>query len=120
MIGLIRYLTPSIGLQERNNMLKFKLLKFGQCYINREGDFVIGLLRGDRKHGYQFAGSHANPAVWLGTFQLQTRAIPNDGNWIEIEPEMFNVASALHTRGHVIKFPTGITSGEPPLVYKKY
>jgi len=101
-------------------MKKFKLLKFGQCYINQTGDFVIALLSGDKKHGYQFAGSHANPAVWLGTFQLLSRVIPNDGNWSEVDHAMFNVASALHVTGHVAKFPTEFISGELPVISKKY
>ncbi len=101
-------------------MRKFKTLKFGQCYINQSGDFVIGLLSGDKKHGYRFAGSHANPSVFMGTFQLLSRIVPNDNNWIEIDPEMFNVASALHITGHVIKFPTAKNSGELPIISKKY
>lgn len=101
-------------------MKKYKLLKFGKCYINTEGDFVIGLLRGDKKHGYTFAGSHAHPHVWLGTFQLMSRVITNDGNWKEIDPSMYNVASALHTTGHVLKFPANRSGGELPVVSKKY
>ena len=105
-------------------MKKYKLLKFGQCYINREGDFTIGLLRGDKKHGYLFAGSHANPPVFLGTFQLLSRIIPNDGNWTEIDPSMFNAASAFHTTGHVIKFPAKkydkFGREQPPVISKKY
>jgi len=99
-------------------MKKFKLLRFGQCYINQTGDFVIGLLSGDKKHGYQFVGNHANSAVWLGKFQLLSRIVPNDGNWREVDPAMFNVASALHATGHVVKFPTGYSSGELPVISK--
>lgn len=29
-------------------MKKYKLLRFGHCYINQEGDFLIGLLGGDK------------------------------------------------------------------------
>jgi hypothetical protein len=101
-------------------MTKYKTLKFGRCYINPEGDFVIGCLCGNKKRGYMFAGSHANPAVWLGTFQLQSRSVSNDGHWTEIDPSMFNVASALHVTGHVIKLPTGNTSGELPVISKMY
>lgn len=84
-------------------MKKFKLLRFGQCYANRKGDFVIGLLKGDKKHGYQFAASHANPAVFLGVIQTMSRVIDNDGNWTEISPEMFNAASALHASGYTLQ-----------------
>lgn len=86
-------------------MKKFTLLRFGHCYINREGDFAIGLLRGDKKHGYELAASHAHPNILLGKIQLQSRIIPNDGNWIEIHPETFNIASKLHRLGQKIKFP---------------
>ena len=99
-------------------MKKYKLLKFGQCYINRDGDFVIGLLKGDKKHGYLFAGSHAKPNVIIGTFQLLSRIVPNDGNWIEIDHSMFNVASAFHISGYVMRLPVNL--GKPPTLYKKY
>lgn len=95
-------------------MKKYTLLRFGHCYINREGDFAVALLRGDKKHGYQLAASSAHPSVWLGYIQLLTRIIPNDGNWIEIAPEMFNVASAFHASGHVLKLPS--KQGEFPII----
>lgn len=84
-------------------MKKYKLLRFGQCYINNNGDFVVGLLHGNRKHGYVFAASHANPSVVLGTLQTLSRIVPNDGRWTEITPEQFNVASALHWNGQVMQ-----------------
>lgn len=99
-------------------MNKYKLLRFGRCYINRGGDFVIGLLGGDKKHGYQFAGSHANRAVWLGKIQVLSRIVPNDGNWIEIDPATFNIASACHVTGHVVNLPS--KRGEIPVITKKY
>jgi len=83
-------------------MKKYKLLRFGKCYINKEGDFTICLLGGNKHNGYQFAGSHANPVVFLGKFYLLSRIVLNDKHWIEIKPEVFNVASALHTSGHVL------------------
>lgn len=101
-------------------MKKYKLLRFGHCYINREGDFAIGLLRGDKKSGYELAASHAHPNAWLGKIHILSRVVPNDGNWVEIDPQMFNVASAFHTTGHVVKFPTSKTSGELPVISKKY
>ncbi len=100
-------------------MNKYTLLKFGRCYINREGDFVIGLLYGDKKSGYFLAASHANPSVWLGSIQIMSRIISNDGNWIEIEPETFNVASALHVSGRVLTFPNG-NPWKRPVITKKY
>ncbi len=100
-------------------MKKHKLLRFGHCYINREGDFVIALMDGDKKHGYQLVGSHANPCVMLGKFQLLSRIVPNDGNWIEVSTDMFNVASACHVSGYVVEFPTG-KRGELPVISKRY
>lgn len=97
-------------------MKKYKLLRFGKCYINKAGDFVIALLRGDNKHGYQFAGSHVNSSVLTRTFQLLSRIVPNDGNWKEIAPEIFNVSSALHITGHIIKFPTRKSNGKLPVI----
>jgi len=99
-------------------MKKYKLLRFGQCYINREGDFAIGLLSGDKKHGYEFAGSHAHPKVMLGKFYLLSRIVPNDGNWIEIDPQQFNAASTLHITGHVMRIPAN--RRDPPLIFKNY
>ncbi len=113
-------LTHLTELQELNDMKKYKLLRFGHCYINREGDFVVGLLYGDKKNGYFLAASHANPSVWLGTIQMLSRVVPNDGNWIDIDPEVFNVASALHVSGRVLTFPNGNSTGERPVVTKKY
>jgi hypothetical protein len=86
-------------------MRKYKLLKFGQCYINQAGDLIIGLLRGDKKHGYQFAGSSAHPVVYLGTFQLLSRIVDNDGNWTEIDPEMYNLIHTFHMGGYKVKLP---------------
>lgn len=97
-------------------MKKYTLLRFGRCYMNREGDFAVALLRGDKKHGYQLAASSAHPNVWLGQIQLLTRVIPNDGNWVEIAPEMFNVASAFHVSGHKVKLPQ--KAGELPVISK--
>lgn len=96
-----------------------KLLRFKHYYIHRDGDFVIALLCGDKKHGYTFAASHANPAAWLGTVNTLTRIVPNDGKWIDIDKATFKVAAALHIDGHVIKVPeaNGLAT---PLISKMY
>ena len=99
-------------------MKKYKLFRFGHCYINREGSFAIGLLRGDKRHGYQFAASYANPILWLGKIQVQSRIVPNDGNWTEINNNMFKVASASHIMGYTIRQPS--QKGKLPLLSKKY
>jgi len=98
-------------------MKKFKLFRFGKCYINREGDFVIALLKGSKKHGYTFAGSNANPSVWLGKFYLLSRIIPNDGSWIEVDEALFNIASAFHVSGYITQLsPEKL----PAAIIKKY
>ena len=71
-------------------MKKYKLLRFGHCYINPDGSFVVGLLKGTKKKGYYFAASHAVPnAVCLGKIMILTRIVPNDGYWTEIPMDAF-------------------------------
>lgn len=85
-------------------MRKYKLLQFGKCYVNRTGDVAITLLSGCKKKGYQFAGSCAAPAMLLGKFQLLSRVVENDGNWVEVTPSVFNAASAWHSKGESLPF----------------
>lgn len=84
-------------------MKKYKLLHFGHCYINESGDLVIGLLHGNKKHGYKFAASSANPAVFLQEILIPTRIVPNDGHWIEISAKDFVVVSQVHSSGYKVK-----------------
>jgi hypothetical protein len=98
---------------------KIKILRFGHCYINRVGDFTIALLSGNKKSGYVFSASHANPSVFLGKIQSLSRTVPNDGNWVEIKVDMFKIASACHATGHVIKVPE-VTGLKTPLISKRY
>lgn len=86
--------------------MKYKTLKFGQSYINKDGSFVICLLNGFKKYGYVFAVSHVHPSAILGIITIQSRLVDNDGYWTEIPTEVFNVASALHVTGHTMKIPT--------------
>lgn len=87
-------------------MNKYKILHFGHCYLNSEGDFVIGLLSGNKKHGYTFAASHAHPySVALGKLHVDSRVVPNDGHWIEVSPEAFNLVSQCHSGGYKVKPP---------------
>ena len=97
-------------------MNKYKLLRFGHCYINQEGDFVIGLLGGNKVSGYVFAASHAHPNVMLGQVRVHSRIVPNDGHWMEIDPETYNIASILHASGHKMKLPT--KRGETSVITK--
>jgi hypothetical protein len=98
--------------------MKYKTLKFGRCYVNEDGSFVVCLLAGSKRKGYLFAASHVHPFAFLGTISLQSRIVENDGRWIEINPEMFNVASAFHATGHVVKLPS--EKGSLPRISKKY
>jgi hypothetical protein len=99
--------------ERQESMKKYKLLRFGHSYINRTGDFAVSLMYGDKKHGYVFAAQHANPAVWLGTVQTLSRIVPNDGNWIDISPEQFNVASALMVGGMTMQLTANTTVVSP-------
>lgn len=96
-----------------------KILRFRKCYINRDGDFVISLLHGDKKHGYTFAASHANPAAWLGKIHTLSRTVANDGNWVEVDKGTFNVAAGCHITGHVLKMPE-FTGNKLPSISKMY
>lgn len=84
-------------------MKKFKLLRFGKCYVNRRGDIAVKLLRGNKRRGYQLEGSCNNPIMFVGRFQLVSRVVPNDGNWIEITQAGFGVASTLHSAGEPLQ-----------------
>lgn len=86
-------------------MKKYKLFRFRHAYINREGDLAIKLLSGTKKKGYRFAAASAHPRVWLGQIQILSRIVANDGNWIEIDPKLFNAASALLIDGQKVKIP---------------
>jgi hypothetical protein len=84
-------------------MKKYKLLRFGHCYLNSSGDLVIGLLHGNKKHGYKFAASSANPSAFLREVWIQTRIVPNDGHWTEIGPKDFVMVSQVHSSGYKVK-----------------
>ena len=96
-------------------MKKHKLLRFGHCYMNTDGDFIIGLLRGNKAHGYWFAASSAHPAVFLREVWVQSRSVPDDGHWIEIVPNDFVLVSQLHASGYKIK-PTLKKGGLPAIL----
>lgn len=87
-------------------MKKFKLFRVGRFYLNKTGDMAFGLVRGSKQKGYQFVGTHANRLLLINKFQLQSRVVPNDGNWQEIDHSLFDVVSKLHSNGHVLKLPT--------------
>jgi|ERR1017187_6500457 hypothetical protein len=97
-------------------MKKYKLFKFGHCYINEQGDFVIGLVSGNKWHGYTFIASHAHPNVMLGKIHVQSRMVPNDGHWIEVTPEMYNIAASFHVSGYKVTLP--IKHGKRPAISK--
>jgi hypothetical protein len=81
-------------------MKKYKLLRFGHCYINPDGSFTVGLLRGTKKKGYWFAASHAAPhAVCLHEIMVLSRVVPNDGYWTEIPMKTFFAVFDAHISG---------------------
>ena len=99
-------------------MKKYKLLRFGHCYINPDGSFVVGLLEGTKKKGYWFAASHAVPnAVCLGKIMILTRVVPNDGYWTEIPMDSFFKVFDFHASGYKVK-PASLRSGS--VVISKY
>jgi len=96
-------------------MKKYKLLRFGHCYINESGDLVIGLLHGNKKRGYIFAASSAHPAAFLQNIWIQTRIVPNDGHWTEVSAKDFMVVSQVHSNGYKVR---PAPKGEPCLISK--
>lgn len=96
-------------------MKKYKLLRYGHCYINQTGDLVISLLKGTKKKGYQFVAQCCSPLLFLGKLQTLSRIVPNDGNWIEIDPLQFNEASALMLNGYCVKVPA-VRRDFPPVL----
>ena len=102
-------------------MKKYKLLRHGHCYVNKDGDLVVALLKGNKKHGYQFAAVCCCPVFHLNKLQLLSRIVPNDENWIDIDPPTFNSVAILLSQGYVVKFPANHrTSGERPVIIPKY
>lgn len=97
-------------------MKKYKLLRFRKCYINQDGTFIVGLLGGNKKYGYTFVASHANPIVVLGRINTRSRIVPNDRNWKEIIPGQFNAAAIFHASGYKVKLPA--SCGQLPLISK--
>lgn len=84
-------------------MKKYKLLRFGHCYVNRDGTFIIGLVGGNKRHGYTMLASHAHPYVFLQNINVMSRIVPNDGNWMEITPYQYNAISSYHADGYIVK-----------------
>lgn len=85
--------------------MKYRTLKFGRCYANKDGSFAICLLAGNKKWGYTFAASHVHPSTILGIIYIQSRVVINDTYWTEIPPEVFNIISSLHAQGMTMKIP---------------
>jgi hypothetical protein len=99
-------------------MKKYKLLRFDQCYLNKDGDFAVALVRGNKKAGYKFVVSHAYAydLMYIGYINTLSRIVPNDGYWNEISTKTFNVVASFHSSGYAVKAPT---SGEGlPVIFK--
>ena len=63
----------------------------------------MGLVGGNKKHGYTMFASHANPYIFLENINVMSRIVPNDGNWIEITPEQYKAIASYHSEGYVVK-----------------
>jgi hypothetical protein len=86
--------------------MKYTSLKFGHCYANVDGTFAVCPLVGNIKQGYIFAASHIHPNMTFGTIYIKSRVV-EDGHWIEVPVEGFNIIATLHTSGNTVKMPSG-------------
>ena len=80
-------------------MKKYKLLRYGHCYVNKAGDFAVALLSGNHIHGYVCAASVFYPNLMYGTIRVGSRIVPNDGHWVEIDAKTFNLIRWFHVKG---------------------
>lgn len=95
---------------------KFKLLRFGKCYLSKDGALAIALAEGDRKKGYLCAVSSSKFYVG-GRLHIQSRIIPNDGVWYEIPVEAFRDIAYVQSHGvRVVAMPTLKAKTPPPTV----
>lgn len=76
-------------------MRSYKLLRFGKCYINREGNIKIMLIGGSRRTGYVGIFDCQHPAVMFHKIYLGSRIVPNDGSWMEVDKSNVSEASRL-------------------------
>lgn len=83
----------------KNRVKKYKLLRIGRYYINKDGSFVIGVLTRDTKYDYRFLCSHANAKLSSGIVRMLTRVVLNDGNYTEIDFDTFRTIVATHANG---------------------
>jgi hypothetical protein len=47
---------------------------------------------------------------------MLSRIVDNDGNWTEIDPEMYNLIHTFHMGGYKVKLPKKL--GEKPILSK--
>ena len=73
-----------------------KLLRFGHCYINKNGDVIIGLISGNKRRGYKFIARSIHPTLYLDQIWIQTRIVPNDGSWTEISLDKYCAISMFY------------------------
>jgi hypothetical protein len=95
-------------------MKKYRLLRFGHCYITKNGDFAVALIGGNKKRGYIFKAAHTCRLFILDKVQIRTRGVPNDGNWVEITPQDFAVAYQLINGGYAVKMEVPDEHGNLP------
>ncbi len=84
-------------------MKKYRLLRFGHCYITKNGDFAIALISGNKTRGYTFRSAHTCRNFLPGDITMRTRVVPNDGYWLEITPQDFVVAYHVINQGYTVK-----------------
>lgn len=82
-------------MNQHNDMNKYKVLHFGHCYTNKEGDLSIMLVGGNRKSGYYALFDCKYPMVTSHMAYLGSRVVLNDGNWIEVDKSNVSEASML-------------------------
>ena len=84
-------------------MKKYRLLRFGHCYITKNGDFAVALIGGNKKYGYIFKSAHTCRTFLPDKIQIRSRIVPNDGYWCEISPQDFVVAYHVINQGNTVK-----------------
>jgi hypothetical protein len=74
---------------------KYTFLRFGRCYINKEGDIKVILVAGSREVGYVGLFDCRHPAVASHKIYLKSRVVLNDDSWTEVDKSSVSIASIL-------------------------
>ena len=107
-------------------MNKYKLLKFGRGYINKEGNLMVCAVGGTGRSGwgtlvgYDWIARSSSRQLFVASMQTLSRIVPNDGNWTEIDEKTWDEASSLMSQGISVKLPEGYKpSGSPIFTIRK-